>query len=175
VVIAFLKTSSVRRLGLIHSVCKKYSIKSLERDYKHYYFIIRGDNLIFFNSCLDNGEHYNRADTVSFFAPYSLNQHYQKFTKNIGGEICEFGLRNAFPNVYDKLTSNGYPVTVRFAYKFSDVADFRKDNIALEFIRYYASKLFIGHEYTITFDAVLTKSVEPYYILEIIDYIDEMA
>jgi hypothetical protein len=43
VVIAFLKTSSVRRIGLIHSVCENYSIKSLERDYKHYYFIIRGE------------------------------------------------------------------------------------------------------------------------------------
>ena len=42
-VIAFQKTSCVRRIGLIHSVCKNYSIKSLERDYKHYYFIIRGD------------------------------------------------------------------------------------------------------------------------------------
>jgi hypothetical protein len=48
VVIAFLKTSSVRRLGLIHSVCKKYSIKSLERDYKHYYFIIRGSYGVLF-------------------------------------------------------------------------------------------------------------------------------
>jgi hypothetical protein len=43
VVIAFLKTSSVRRIVLIHSVCENYSIKSLERDYKHYYFIIRGE------------------------------------------------------------------------------------------------------------------------------------
>ena len=40
---AFLKTSSVRRIVLIHSVCENYSIKSLERDYKHYYFIIRGE------------------------------------------------------------------------------------------------------------------------------------
>lgn len=45
-VIAFLKTSSVRRIGLIHSVCENYSIKSLERDYKHYYFIIRGDVIV---------------------------------------------------------------------------------------------------------------------------------
>ena len=40
---AFLKPSSGRRNKPIHSISKQYSIQSLERDYKHYYFIIRGE------------------------------------------------------------------------------------------------------------------------------------
>ena len=40
---AFLKPSSGRRLSPIHSISKQYSIQTLERVYKHYYYIIRGE------------------------------------------------------------------------------------------------------------------------------------
>ena len=39
---AFRKPSSGRRDEPIHSISKQYSIQTLERVYKHYYFIIRG-------------------------------------------------------------------------------------------------------------------------------------
>ena len=44
VVRAFQKPSCGRRCLLIHSISKQYSILSLERDIKHYYFIIQGDD-----------------------------------------------------------------------------------------------------------------------------------
>ena len=40
---ASLQPSSGRRNVPIHSIFKQYSTQSLERDYKYYYFIIRGD------------------------------------------------------------------------------------------------------------------------------------
>ena len=46
---AFLKPSSGRRLSPIHSISKQYSIQTLERVYKHYYYIIRGDLMNYVN------------------------------------------------------------------------------------------------------------------------------
>ena len=43
---AFLKPSSGRKVKPIHSISKQYSIQTLERVYKHYYYIIRGGLLI---------------------------------------------------------------------------------------------------------------------------------
>ena len=39
---SFLKPSSGRKEKPIHSISKQYSIQTLERVYKHYFFIIRG-------------------------------------------------------------------------------------------------------------------------------------
>ena len=51
-----------------------------------------------------NNSRGKRTGILSFFAPYCLRNDYWKFTKNIGGEICDFGLSDSFPDVYDKLT-----------------------------------------------------------------------
>ncbi|MGI6008450.1 MAG: hypothetical protein ACOX8E_13295, partial [Ruminococcus sp.] len=40
---AFTKPSSGRRNKPIHSISKQYSIQTLERVYKYYYYIIRGE------------------------------------------------------------------------------------------------------------------------------------
>lgn len=114
----------------------------------------------------------SRVGILSFFSDISLSQDYGKFTKNIGGEICEFALSENHNNVYEKFITNGYPVTVRFAYFFSDIVDYKKDIIAFEFIRHFAANLILGYEYPINFDAVLTKAVTASNIIEIIDFVD---
>lgn len=113
-----------------------------------------------------------RVGMLSFFTPVSLSQEYGEFTKNIGGEICKFAMSDIHNKVYDKLLTNGYPVTVRFKYHFSDIVDYKKDIIAFEFIRHFAANLILGYNYPINFDAVLTKAVTPNNIIEIIDFVD---
>lgn len=121
---------------------------------------------------LDSGQD-TRVGMLSFFTPVSLSQEYGEFTKNIGGEICKFAMSDIHNKVYDKLLTNGYPVTVRFKYHFSDIVDYKKDIIAFEFIRHFAANLILGYDYPINFDAILTKAVEPNNIIEIIDFVDE--
>lgn len=119
-----------------------------------------------------NDKHGRRTNTLSFYTPYSLSQDYSKFTENIGGEICEFGLSDNFPEIYAKLTSNGYPITVKFVFSFVDVIDCHKDRIAFEFIRHYAAKLILEYDYRIVFDGSLNKTIQPSQIIEILDFID---
>lgn len=113
-----------------------------------------------------------RVGILSFFSDIRLSQYYGAFTKNICGEICKFAISDIHKTVYDKLATNGYPVTVRFKYHFSDIVDYKKDIIAFEFIRHFAANLILGYNYPINFDAVLTKAVAPNNIIEIIDFVD---
>lgn len=117
-------------------------------------------------------KHGRRTNTLSFYAPYSLSQDYWKFTENIGGEICKFGLSDNYPDVYAKLTSNGYPITVKILFPFLDVVDYHKDRIAFEFIRHYAAKLIPKYDYRIVFDGALDKTIQPSQIIDIFDFID---
>ena len=118
-------------------------------------------------------KHGNRTDMLAFFAPYSLSQTYAKFTLNIGGEICEFALDGAFPDVYEKLTKHGYPVTVEFRFPFSEVVDWRKNTVVVEFLRYYIAKNLFGYDYKIELDGATKTGIPAKDILRILDFVDE--
>lgn len=120
---------------------------------------------------LDNNQE-GRVENLSIFAPYSLNQRYWMYAKSIGGEVCENAISDYCSDVYSKLCSNGFPVTVKFVYPFRDIEDCRKETIALEFIKYYVARLFLNCNYAIEFDAILIKPVKSQDIIELIDFID---
>ena len=66
---------------------------------------------------LDN-KHGDRTNQICIYTPYRLCQNHSKFTENIDGEICEFGLKDSLPDVYERLTLHGYPITVKFVFQF---------------------------------------------------------
>ena len=68
---AFLKPSSGRKVKPIHSISKQYSIQTLERVYKHYYYIIRGITV-------------NEAAKRSHIAPPALKNILYGNEENIG-------------------------------------------------------------------------------------------
>lgn len=121
---------------------------------------------------LDN-EHGNRTNQICFFTPYSLCQEHSKFAKNIGGEICEFGLKNNLPHVYKLLTLHGFPVTVKFGFKFQSIVAWQKNCITIEIIRHFIAKLVFNYNYRIIISTALVEPIKPDDIIEILDFVDE--
>lgn len=113
-----------------------------------------------------------RTGLLALFAPFNRRDEYAKFFRNIGGEICEFGLPSKFPEVYRLLANNGYPVTVRVVFPFESVTKFEKDKIVLEIIRHYAAKMLFCYYYPVAIETIVIKPIGPEGILEIIDYSD---
>lgn len=119
-----------------------------------------------------SNEHGYRTGLLALFSPFSRREEYKKFVRNIGGEICEFALKNKFPRVYSSLTNNGYPITVRVAFSFKSVSKFEKDKIILEIIRHYIAKMLYRYYYPVAVDTIVVEPISPLGIIEILDYMD---
>jgi hypothetical protein len=100
-----------------------------------------------------------RLNKVSFYTPFPLCKDYDKFLLNIGGEVCEFSLKNEVSTVYDALTSNGIPVAIRFHFPFLDIVSHQQKFLVSEFIRFFAAKHILKYKYSFVFSGEIIKEI----------------
>ena len=92
---------------------------------------------------------------------------YDQFCENIGGELARWALQESNSNFYEPL-KKGKPCVIKFKIKFSDIANYKKDEIIYEFIKFICAKKFFGRDYKISFEANTEKKISGKNILEII-------
>lgn len=126
-----------------------------------------------------NRKYSGRTPQICFFSSLSLlapgdSKGYDQFCQNVGGELARWALKDKMPDVYQGLKAVGFPAIVEVEMPFSDIADYKKDSIAYQFITYYAAKNFWGKEFAIEFDGCTQKDINPSQIIEIHHYGEEV-
>lgn len=116
---------------------------------------------------------YGRKAQLCFFSNLSMFEReystYDQFCENIGGELARRALKDKYLELYKPLKENGESCIVKFKLPYAKIADYEKDNIAYQFVMYYAGVYFWNKEYDIEFDSSTQFDVPPENILEIID------
>ncbi|WP_456082462.1 hypothetical protein [Mediterraneibacter sp.] len=95
---------------------------------------------------------------------------YNVFCENIGGELALYALKGNYPNLYKLLKDNGESFVVKFKIPYSKISCYRKEDILLHLITYYAGVYFKSKKYNIEFIAETQFDIPQKDILAIIDY-----
>lgn len=121
---------------------------------------------------------YDGKAQVCFFTNMSMLESeyaaYDQFCESIGGELARWALKDKYPHLYNPLKENGKSCIVKFKLPYSKIADYEKDDIAYQFVIYYACVYFWNRKYDIEFDGITQYDVSPEDILNIIDYDKEI-
>lgn len=96
---------------------------------------------------------------------------YDQFCENLGGELARWGIQESHSKYYEPL-KKGKPCLIKFKIKFSDIANYKQDDIIYEFVKFMCAKKFFRRDYKISFEANTEKKITGDNILEIIK-IDE--
>ncbi len=99
---------------------------------------------------------------------------YDQFCESIGGELARWALEDKMPEIFERLKNNGKAVIVKVALPYTDLAGYTYENVAYQFISYFAAKYYWDFDYKIKYDCITEKDVSADKILELIPVTKEI-
>lgn len=125
-------------------------------------------------------KYWGRDEAICFFQDINdleklQGAGYDQFCESIGGEIARWALKkDTYMHIYNRLRTFGDAIIVKFKLPIIDIAFFRKDNVAFNFICFYVAKILWDYRLDIAFDGMTQMDVASDRIIELIPFDKEV-